>query len=269
MKTFIHPSAVVEDGAVVGEGAHIGPLCHVGPKVKLGDGVKLLSHVAVVGNTDIGARTRIFPFASIGHEPQDLKYQGEDVSLSVGSDCIIREGVTMNPGTAGGGSVTKVGDRCAFLANAHVAHDCIVGNNVVFSNNVMLAGHCEVGDFAIFGGGCAVHQFVRIGHHAFIGGLAGIGGDVIPFGMPVGNRAALAGLNLVGMRRASVPRESINKVRAAYKTMFSGERPVLDIVNEMKAVETDEVLLDILNFILDAGDRSFLQPGEDRDRTGA
>ena len=150
-------------------------------------------NVVVAGRTSIGARTRIFPFASIGHEPQDLKYKGEASTLTIGADCLIREGVTMNPGTASGGLATTMGDRGTFLANAHVAHDCRVGHGVIFSNNVMLAGHCRVGDYAILGGGAAVHQFVRIGAHAFVGGLAGVENDVIPYGMALGNRAYLAG----------------------------------------------------------------------------
>ena len=152
MKGAIHPSAIVESGARLGAGVEIGPFCHVGPKTTLGDGVRLLSHVSLAGDTTVGARTAIFPFASIGHPPQDLKYRGEPVRLVIGEDCLIREGVTMNPGTAGGGSETIVGPRSVFLANAHVAHDCRIGEGVILSNNVMLAGHCQIGDFAILSG---------------------------------------------------------------------------------------------------------------------
>ena len=149
MSLAIHPSAVVEEGARLGEDVEIGPFCHVGPQATLGDGVRLHSHVSLAGDTTVGARTVIFPFASIGHPPQDLKYRGEPVRLTIGEDCLIREGVTMNPGTAGGGSETLVGPRSVFLANAHVAHDCRIGEGVILSNNVMLAGHCQIGDFAI------------------------------------------------------------------------------------------------------------------------
>ena len=145
----VHPTAIVEPGAELAEDVEVGPFCIVGANVKLAADVKLISHVVVAGRTSIGARTSVYPFASIGHRPQDLKYKGEASSLTVGSDCMIREGVTMNPGTAGGGMQTVVGDSCAFLANSHVGHDCRVGNNVIFSNNVMLAGHCSIGDFAI------------------------------------------------------------------------------------------------------------------------
>ena len=198
----IHSSAVVAPSAKIGAGVEIGPFCHVGPEVELGEGVKLLSHAVVVGETKIGARTRVFPFASLGHEPQDLKYRGEKVTLTIGPDCTIREGVTMNPGTSGGGSATLVGARCTFLANSHVAHDCQLGDDIIFSNNVMLAGHCNVGNFAILSGGVAVHQFVRIGAHAFIGGLTGIANDIIPYGFAFGTRASLVGINVVGLKRA-------------------------------------------------------------------
>ena len=180
----------------------------------LGDGVELVSHVVVAGRTTIGARTRIFPFASIGHQPQDLKYKGEPSTLTVGADCLIREGVTINPGTEGGGMATVVGNRCAFLANSHVGHDCQVGNNVIFSNNVMLAGHCAVGDFAILGGGAAVIQFARVGAHAFLGGMSGLENDLIPYGMALGNRAHLSGLNIIGLQRRGFSREDIHDAAA-------------------------------------------------------
>lgn len=256
----IHPSAVVEDGAQLGTGVKIGPFCHVGAETKLGNDVELLSHVSLQGATTLGARTRIFPFASIGNEPQDLKYNGEPVTLEIGDDCTIRETVTMNPGTAGGGSITKIGDRCTFLASSHVAHDCIVGNDVIFSNNVMLAGHCVVGDHVIFGGGAAAHQFCRIGHHAFIGGLSGTEGDVIPFGMVIGNRGSLAGLNLVGMKRSGIARESIHAVRGGYKEVFLSGRPIQEAAKELRASATDELLVDMLDFVQASADRALCTP---------
>lgn len=260
LSTQIHPSAVVEDGCTLGNDVKIGPFCHVGGQVTLGDGVELLSQVSLQGDTKVGDNTRIFPFASIGNEPQDLKFHGEKVSLEIGKNCIIREGVTMNPGTEGGGSVTKVGDNCAFLANSHVAHDCIVGNNVICSNNAMLAGHCIIGDYVIFGGGSAVHQFSRIGHHAFIGGMTGVEGDLIPFGTATGNRAHLAGLNLIGMKRAQIPRESIHAVRAGYKALFSGERTVQDAANHLLETATDDLLIEMLQFVTASADRALCTP---------
>ena len=200
----------------------------------LGDRVELVSHAVVAGRTTIGARTRIFPFASIGHQPQDLKYKGEPSTLEVGSDCLIREGVTMNPGTEGGGMATVVGDRCAFLANSHVGHDCNVGNNVIFSNNVMLAGHCAVGDFAIIGGGAAVIQFARVGAHAFVGGMSGLENDLIPYGMALGNRAHLSGLNIIGLQRRGFSREDIHTLRRAYRLLFADEGTLMERLEDVE-----------------------------------
>lgn len=266
MANSIHPSSVVEDGAQLGEGVRIGPFCHVGGQVVLGDGVDLVSHVSLAGNTHVGARTRIWPFASIGHEPQDLKYRGEENSLRIGADCMIREHVTMNPGTAGDEGKTVVGDRCVFLAGSHVGHDCVLGNGVVFSNNVMLAGHCKVGDHVIIGGGAGIHQFCRIGNNAFIGGLAGVENDVIPFGMALGNRAYLGGLNLIGMKRAGISRESIHATRRAFKEIFSGEKPLKDSVEGLDAeLGADPLVASICDFITKGGDRAFCTPRNGRE----
>ncbi len=264
MGNIIHSSAVIEDGAILGEGIEIGPFCHVGKDVTLADNIKLHSHVVVWGTTSIGRGTRIFPFASIGHEPQDLKYHGEECELIVGDNCIIREGVTMNPGTAGDKAVTKIGNNCVFLANAHVAHDCEVGNNAIFSNAVMIAGHCVVEDNVIFGGGAGVHQFCRIGRNAFIGGMAGVENDVIPFGMALGNRAYLGGLNLVGMKRAGINRQSIHSARALFKDLFFGDKPVRELAQSIDAdTRKDAVCAAILNFISDGGDRALCTPKKD------
>jgi UDP-N-acetylglucosamine acyltransferase len=257
----VHPSSIVDDGAKLGSGVVIGPFCHVGREVTLGDGVELISHAVVAGHTSVGARTKIFPFASIGHQPQDLKYKGEPSTLSVGEECIIREGVTMNPGTEGGGSVTKVGDRCAFLANSHVGHDCIVGNNVIFSNNVMLAGHVTVGDYAIIGGGAAVIQFARVGAHSFLGGMSGLENDLIPYGMALGNRAYLSGLNIVGLTRRGFQRSEIHDLRRAYRLMFAAEGTLLerieDVVSEFQG---HPIVLEIVEFIRAGGKRSVCTP---------
>jgi UDP-N-acetylglucosamine acyltransferase len=257
----IHPSSVVEPGARLGEGVRIGPFCMVGSDVTLGDGCELVSHAVVAGRTSIGPRARIFPFASIGHQPQDLKFKGEPSTLTIGSDCMIREGVTMNPGTEGGGMVTTVGDRCTFLASSHVAHDCRVGNSVIFSNNVMLAGHCTVGDFAIIGGGAAVHQFCRIGSHAFIGGLSGVENDVIPYGIAIGNRAHLAGLNIVGLKRRGFSREVIHDIRRAYRLLFADEGTLQERVTDVAGeFSTHPIVHEILDFIREGGNRSICTP---------
>lgn len=261
MTVSIHPGAVVESGARLGTGVEIGPFCHVGPQVVLGDGVRLVSHVSVAGDTEIGARTRIYPFAAIGHPPQDLKYRGEPVRLRVGEDCLIREGVTMNPGTEGGGSETIVGPRCVFLANAHVAHDCRLGEGIILSNNVMLAGHCQIGDSVIISGGAAAHQFVRIGAHAFIGGLAGVEHDVIPFGMALGNRASLAGLNVVGLKRRGFSHEEIHELRRAYKQLFESKGSLRERVEDLASAYPDQpAVQQIVAFLREGGDRQVCVP---------
>lgn len=262
----IHPSAVVAHAARLGRGVVVGPFCMVGPDVELGDGVRLVSHVAVAGHTRVGDGTRVFPFASLGHEPQDLKFRGELSELVIGRDCVIREGVTMNPGTAAGGLLTRVGDRSVFLAQSHVAHDCRVGDDVIFSNNVMLAGHCIVGDNAILGGGAAVHQFVRLGRSSFIGGLAGVEHDVIPFGIALGNRAHLAGLNVVGLKRRGFSRETIHDLRRAYKLLFAAPGTLKERCEAVAAeFGGHEQADEILAFLRDGGERAICTPREGRD----
>jgi UDP-N-acetylglucosamine acyltransferase len=257
----VHPTAIIEDGAKIGDGVAIGPYCLVGPQVTLGDGVALVSHVVVAGRTTIGPRTRIFPFASIGHQPQDLKYHGEPSTLAIGADCVIREGVTMNPGTEAGGLATIVGDRCAFLASSHIGHDSKVGNNVILSNNVMIAGHVTIGDYVILGGGAAVIQFSRIGSHAFVGGLSGLENDLIPYGMALGNRAHLAGLNIIGLRRRGFTREQIHDLRRAYRLLFADEGTMKERVVDV-AAEFDQhpIVQEVLSFIRAGGDRSICTP---------
>ena len=262
----VHASAVVAPGAVLGRNVEIGPFCVVGPEVELGEDVQLLSHVVIAGRTTIGARTRVFPFASLGHEPQDLKYRGEASVLSIGADCLIREGVTMNPGTTAGGLLTSVGDRSVFLAQSHVAHDCRIGNDVIFSNNVMLAGHCRVGDYAILGGGAAIHQYVRIGAQAFIGGLAGVEHDVIPYGIALGNRAHLAGLNVVGLKRRGFSRDRIHDLRRAYRALFRSEGTLQERAAQVAADFPDQPeVAEIAKFIRDGADRAICTPRDGRE----
>jgi UDP-N-acetylglucosamine acyltransferase len=269
MSAQIHPSSVIEDGATLGADVEIGPFCHVGAMVRLGDGVRLVSHVSLAGDTAIGARTRIYPFAAIGHPPQDLKYRGEAVRLVVGEDCLIREHVTMNPGTEGGGRVTIVGPRSVFLTNAHVAHDCRIGEGVILSNNVMLAGHVHVGDYAILSGGAAAHQFVRIGAHSFLGGLAGLEHDLIPFGLALGNRAALAGLNVVGLKRRGFSHEAIHELRRAYKMLFSGRGTLKERVADVaEAFPDEEAVRQMVDFLREGGDRAICVPRDGRGDEG-
>jgi UDP-N-acetylglucosamine acyltransferase len=257
----VHPTSIVEDGASLGDGVRIGPLCHVGSGVTLADGVELVSHVVVAGRTRVGARTRIFPFASIGHQPQDLKYKGEPSTLVIGGDCLIREGVTINPGTEGGGMETIVGDRCAFLANSHVGHDCRVGSNVILSNNVMLAGHVTVGDYAGIMGGAAVHQFARVGPHAFLGGMSGLENDLIPYGMGIGNRAHLSGLNIIGLQRRGFSRDQIHSLRRAYRLLFADEGTLSERMEDVeKEFQDHDIVKEIIAFIRAGSKRGICMP---------
>lgn len=257
----IHPMSVVEDGAVIGENVSIGPFCTVGARVVLKDNVQLVSHAVVTGNTEIGRGSRIFPMAVIGGVSQSLHEAGEDSTLTVGENCTMREGVTINTGTVGGGGKTVVGDNCLLLANSHVAHDCILGNGIVMSNNVMLAGHVKVGDHAILGGGSAVHQFGRIGRNAFIGGLSAVSYDVIPYGMLNGNPGILAGLNIVGMTRAGIERATIHRVRRAFKQIFEGDSNIRANAAALRDEYADcAEVVEILDFIAAESDRALSSP---------
>jgi UDP-N-acetylglucosamine acyltransferase len=257
----IHPTAVIEDGAVIGENVVIGPFCHVGPYVVLKDDVQLVSHAVVSGRTEIGRGCRIFPMAVIGGVSQSLHEAGEDSTLTVGDNCTIREGVTMNTGTVGGGGKTVVGNNCLFLANCHVAHDCQLGSDIVLSNNVMLAGHVHVADRVILGGGCAVHQFTRIGRQAFIGGLSAVNYDVIPYGMLNGNPGVLGGLNVVGMTRAGLERATIHVVRRAFKQIFEGEGNVRANAAAIRDQYGDcSQAMEIIDFVTADGDRAMSTP---------
>lgn len=261
MSANIHPTAVVDPGARLGAGVEIGPFCVVGPHVVLGDYVRLISHVAVDGRTTIGDGTTVWPFASLGHAPQDLKYRGEPSELIIGRNNRIRENVTMNTGTEGGGMATRVGDGGLFMVGVHVGHDCIVGDNVIFANNATLGGHVVVGDHAVLGGLSAVHQFVRIGAHAMIGGMSGVEADVIPYGLVKGDRAYLAGLNLVGMQRRGFSREDMHAVRGAFKKLFEGEG---DLAGRAAAVAEESgsiaAVADMLRFLADRGSRALTLP---------
>ena len=258
----VHPTAVVSPHAKIGADVKIGPYSVIGDDVVLHEGVELVSHVAIAGLTEIGKDTRIFPFASIGHQPQDLKYHGEPSRLIIGERCVIRENVTVNTGTEGGGMETRIGNDCLLMASSHVAHDCKIGNNVVIANYVGIAGHCNVGDFVRFGGICGVHQHVRIGEHAFIGAQSMVDADVIPYGMAVGNRAKLAGLNLVGLKRRGFDREAIHGLRAAYRMLFSSEGNLRERVEDAATLFQNEPLVqDVLAFVTSSAERPLCLPG--------
>jgi len=257
----VHPSAVVEPGAELGAGVRIGPFCHVGPQVRLAAGVELKSHVVVTGATSIGEGTVVFPQAVLGEAPQNVRHKGGRTTLSIGRACVIREAATAHTGTDTSRGATTIGDGCMLMAYSHVAHDCVVGDNVTFANGATLAGHCEVGEGAILGGLSAVHQFVRIGHHAFVGGMTGVAGDLIPYGMVIGNRAHLKGLNIVGLKRSGVSRPELQTLRAAYRMLFDRARPVAENVDAVRAAYgQDARVADILAFVTERGKRMFCVP---------
>ncbi|MBL1437765.1 MAG: acyl-ACP--UDP-N-acetylglucosamine O-acyltransferase [Rhodobacteraceae bacterium] len=256
----IHPSAIIEDGAEIGPDCHIGPFCHIGAAVRLGAGVRLHSHVAIAGDTVIGEGTEIWPFASVGSQPQDLKFAGEKTRLVIGARNMIRESVSINPGTEGGGGLTEIGDDCLFMLGTHVGHDCHVGNRVVVANHASLAGHVQVGEGAIIGGLAGIHQFVRIGEGAIIGALSMVVADVIPFGSVMGERPRLAGLNLIGLKRRGLPRSEISALRAAYKALFVGEGSLRERAEAMLENADNTLVRDLLEFVLSDSERSFCTP---------
>jgi len=260
-ETRIHPSAVIDEGAEIGAGVEIGPFCHVGPEVRLGDGVVLKSHVVVTGDTEVGDETVVFPFACIGEIPQDLKFAGEKTKLTIGRRNRIREHVTMNCGTEGGGGITRVGDDGLFMAGCHVAHDVQVGNGVIIVNNAALAGHCVVEDDVIIGGLSGVHQWVRIGQGAIIGAVTMVTNDVIPYGLVQAPRGHLDGLNLVGLKRRGVARKDITALRAAFQMLAQGEGAFQDRARRLGEETESDYVRQIVNFVLAESDRSFLTPG--------
>lgn len=264
MVASIHPTAIIDPAAGIDDDVKIGPYCVVGRNVRLGKGVELKAHVVVDGRTSIGADTVVYPFASLGLPPQDLKYHGEPSTLEIGCRNQIREYVTMNPGTEGGGMITRVGDDCLFMMSTHVAHDCVVGNRVILANNATLAGHVTVGDYAIIGGLSAVHQFVRIGAHAMIGGMSGVESDVIPYGLVKGERAFLAGLNVVGLERRGFDREQIKILRSAYRAIFTQEGTIADRVDMvLRDYKGHDHVTMVVDFIRSRANRALCQPRDD------
>lgn len=256
----IHPSAIVEDDAVIGAGCSVGPFSVIGPRVQLGERVEIKSHVVVTGITSVGDETVIFPFSSIGEIPQDLKFAGEETRLSIGKRNRIRESVTMNTGTEGGGGITRVGDDGLFMAGCHVAHDCVVGDRVIMVNNSALAGHCVLGDDVIIGGLSGIHQWVRIGRGAIIGAVTMVTNDVIPHGLVQAPRGALDGLNLVGLKRKGVARADITALRAAYQMLAQGDGSFQDRARRLNDETDSDYVREVTAFILGDSDRSFLTP---------
>lgn len=258
---MIHPSAVIEEGAKIGANCKIGPFCHIGSQVRLGDGVELHSHVVIAGDTTIGDETRIWPFASIGHQPQDLKFAGEASRLEIGARCMIRESVSMNPGTEGGGGLTSIGDDCLFMLGTHVGHDCHVGNCVIMANNASLAGHVVIEDDVIIGGLSGVHQFCKIGKGAVIGAVCMVTNDVIPYGAVVGERPDLSGLNLVGLKRRGIDKATINGLRSAFGDVFADNGTLKSrVTGAREKYNGNPLVAEVLDFLESDSNRSFLMP---------
>ena len=246
---MIHNSSVIDKKAKISKNVKIGPFCYVGPNVELQENVELVSNVHIEGTTFIGNGTKIFPFASIGTQPQDLKYKNEKNSLSIGKNNIIREYVTINPGTEGGGTKTLIGDSCLFMISSHIAHDCIIGNNVIIANNVPLGGHVTIEDSVVIGGNSAVQQFTRIGRLAMIGGMTGVLKDVIPFGLSIGNRNYLQGLNLIGLRRKKYENKLIIGLDKAYKEIFSSKNLYENLSKINGEYKDNKLVSEVIKFI--------------------
>ena len=246
---MIHKTAVIDPKAKIHSSVKIGPYSVVGPNVEIDENTEVQSHVSIVGNTKIGKNNKIYPFASIGNDPQDLKFQGEETKLEIGNDNKIREYVTINPGTNGGGGITKVGNNCLFMVSAHIAHDCFVGDNVILANSVPLGGHAYIEDNVIIGGNSAVQQFTRVGRSAMIGGMCGVVRDIIPYAMVHGNRSKLQGLNLIGLRRKNIPNIDIMILNDAYKEIFKNENLTDNLNNLDKDLRKHKLVSEVLNFI--------------------
>ena len=246
---MIHNSSVIDKKAKIGINVKVGPFCYIGPQVQIGDDAELISNVHIEGNTKIGSGTKIFPFASIGTQPQDLKYKGEDSTLEIGKNNMIREYVTINPGTQGGGGKTIIGNNCLLMISSHVAHDCNIGNDVVIANNVPLGGHVTIEDSVVIGGNSAVQQFTRIGRLAMIGGMTGVLKDVIPFGLSFGNRNYLRGINLIGLKRKKYANKKIMELDAAYKKIFSSKNLHENLNKINGEYKGNDLVIEVINFI--------------------
>jgi UDP-N-acetylglucosamine acyltransferase len=257
---MIHKTAIVDSKAKISSSVNIGPYCVIGPNVEIGENAKIHSHVNISGNTKIGKGNKIYPFASIGNDPQDLKYNGEETKLIIGDNNKIREYVTIHPGTKGGGELTKIGNNCLFMISSHVAHDCYLGNNIIIANNVPLGGHVTIEDNVVIGGNSAVQQFTRIGKMAMIGGMTGVLHDVIPYGLSTGNRNALQGLNLIGLRRAKFDNKNILGLSEAYKEIFATKNLTENINNLNGAFKVNPLVQNVIEFITKDKKRSICTP---------
>ena len=257
---MIHKTAIIDPKAQISENVKIGPYSVIGPEVEIGEGTILKSHINISGKTKIGLNNKIYPFASIGNDPQDLKFKGEETRIEIGHNNKIREYVTINPGTEGGGGLTKIGNNCLFMVSSHVAHDCFVGDNVILANNVPLGGHAHIDDNVIIGGNSAVQQFTRVGKFAMIGGMCGVVRDVIPYGIAHGNRSILQGLNLIGLRRKNIPNKDIITLSEAYKMIFKNENLTENLGNLSREFKKNELVAEVVEFIVKDKKRPICTP---------
>ena len=246
---MIHNTAIIDPKAKIHNNVRVGPYSIIGENVEIEENTEIQSHVSILGNTKIGKNNKIYPFASIGNDPQDLKFQGEETKLEIGNENKIREYVTINPGTNGGGGITKVGNNCLFMVSAHIAHDCFVGDNVILANSVPLGGHAYIEDNVIIGGNSAVQQFTRVGRSAMIGGMCGVVRDIIPYAMVHGNRSKLQGLNLIGLRRKNIPNQDIMVLSDAYTEIFKNENLTENLNNLKPELRDHKLVKEVLNFI--------------------
>ena len=246
---MIHNTAIIDPKAKISSGVSIGAFTVIGPNVEIGENTIIQSHVSIIGNTKVGKNNKIYPFASIGNDPQDLKFDGEVTKLEIGDNNKIREYVTVNPGTKGGGGLTKIGNNCLFMVSSHIAHDCLVEDNVILANNVPLGGHAHIEENVIIGGNSAVQQFTRVGKSSMIGGMCGVVRDIIPYAMVHGNRSILQGLNLIGLRRKNIPNKEILVLTEAYKEIFKDENLTTNLKNLKEDFKKNDLVNDVIKFL--------------------
>ena len=256
---MIHSTAIIDSKAKISENVHIGPYCVIGPNVEIKENTEIQSHVNISGHTKIGKGNKIYPFVSI-NDPQDLKYNGEPTDLVIGDNNKIREYVTINPGTVGGGGKTIIGNNCLFMVSSHIAHDCQLGNNIIIANNVAIAGHAIIDDHVIIGGNSAVQQFTRIGKMAMIGGMTGVLHDVIPYGLSTGNRNSLQGLNLIGLRRSKFDNKDILGLSDAYKEIFATKNLTENLGKLNGSFKNNPLVKEVIDFITQDKKRSICTP---------
>ena len=246
---MIHHTSIIDSNAKISNDVSIGAYSIIGPNVEIGPGTIIQAHVSIIGDTKIGKNNKIFSFASLGNDPQDLKYKDEKTKIIIGDNNKIREYVTINPGTAGGGGLTQVGNNCLFMVHSHVAHDCLIGNNVVLANSVPIGGHATVEDDVIIGGNSAVQQFTRVGKLSMIGGMCGVVKDVLPYSLVFGNRSILQGINIIGLRRKNISNEKINKVKKTFDIIFQDNNHMKNLKKIPEEISNDEIIRDIINFL--------------------